>query len=71
MTKQRPATVRQRKRRKGALTPVMVGRHRPIEQRQPERRRRLVGVYVCASVCVWVHACVICLQYTIIILDPG
>ena len=46
---------------------VMVGRHWLIEQRKPERRWRWVGVCVCFCM----RACVMCLQYTIILFDPG
>ena len=31
----------------------------------------LVCVCVCVCVCACVRACVMCLQYTIIIFDPG
>ena len=53
-----------------AVTTVTVGRHRPIEQRKPERHR---GVCVCVRVCarVCMRACVMCLQYTILIFDQG
>ena len=43
---------------KRGVNSVMGGLHRHIEQRQPERRRRCVGVCVCASVCVCVCVCV-------------
>ena len=46
---------------KWGINCITVGCQRPIEQRQPEWRRRCVRVYVC----------VMCLQYTIIIFDPG
>ncbi len=49
--KHRPAIHRQRNRRKVALTSSWLGAHRPIEQRQPGRRRRWVCVWVCAQVC--------------------
>ena len=54
---------------KRGVKSIMVGRHRPIEQRQPERRRRCVCTSVCVRACM--RACVMCLQYTIIIFDPG
>ena len=41
---------------KRSVDSVMVGCHRPIEQRQPERRRR--WVCACARVCACVRVCV-------------
>ena len=41
---------------KRAVNYATVGPHRPIEQRQPERRRRCVCV--CVRVCVCARACV-------------
>ena len=59
-TKQRPVIHRRRNRRKGALTPSRLGATDPSNS---DNLNGDGGVCACA--------CVMCLQYTIILFDPG
>ena len=66
--KQRPAIDRQRNRRKGALTLSWLGATDPSNN---DNLNGDGGVRACMSAHACVCACVMCLQYTIIIFDPG